>query len=171
MTVYDYYITPDEYERAAAIGVQPYTLERRIRSLNWSKEKALTTPPRKQVDRTEWRSVAEKNGVPTKVFYDRVLRMRWPEDEAATRPLCSPEQRTALALRASKAGQKYSDEVIRLRKQNGISNSTFHYRVHVCEWSPEKAATEPVMDRQRVGEIGVKARKEWEANQIFRKRG
>ena len=38
--VYDFYITPEEYKRAAENGIRKAALEARIRKLGWDKERA-----------------------------------------------------------------------------------------------------------------------------------
>lgn len=144
-------------EQEAAIGVRPYTLDRRIRLLGWDKERAITTPPRKAADRSRWRSVAEGNGITPKQFYDRVTRRGWTEERAATEPLCSPERYKELAAQASERNRKYPREIIELRKRNGISIQTFHYRVQVCGWPLERAATEPPWPREKIGRSGAEA--------------
>ncbi|BBH19806.1 hypothetical protein Back11_11510 [Paenibacillus baekrokdamisoli] len=151
---YDFYITPDEYTRAAKNGVSAVRVAQRVRALGWSKEKAITTPSRVKKDRSHWRKVAEANGIGGPTFYDR-LRRGWTEERAAKEPLCSPERQVEFAAQARKTVQVYSDEIINLRKANGINRQTFHYRTRVMKWSPERAASEPVMSRQQVGRLGA----------------
>lgn len=55
----DYYISPEEYELASKIEITPFTLERRIRLLGWSKQRAMTTPVRKQKPRGYYRKKNE----------------------------------------------------------------------------------------------------------------
>ena len=155
MTPYDYYITPEEYARAAAVGIRPRTLDRRIRLLGWAKERALTTPPQVKRDRSRWRKVAELNGISAVRFYDRVNRYGWTEERAATEPLCSPEKSKELMIEATRMRSNVAAaHILELRKQNGISIQTYHYRVRRMGWSPERAATEPPMSRQEVGRLG-----------------
>ena len=45
--VYDFYITPEEYKRAAENGISKQCLEVRIRSLGWTKFRALNEKPLK----------------------------------------------------------------------------------------------------------------------------
>ncbi|ASB66395.1 hypothetical protein S101413_02950 [Bacillus velezensis] len=59
----DWYITPEEYERAAKNGISRSLLGKRIRGAGWDKERALATPPKKRrprTDRSKWVEVAEK---------------------------------------------------------------------------------------------------------------
>ena len=49
--VYEYYITPEEYEEAERNGVDAFNLERRIRLLGWNKQRAINTPLRKITNR------------------------------------------------------------------------------------------------------------------------
>lgn len=152
---YDFYITPDEFAKAAEIGVSSTRVAQRVRALGWPKDKAISTPCRVKKDRSQWRKVAESNGINRSTFYDRVIQKGWTEERAATEPLCSPDQRRESALQASRAAQVYSDEIIQLRKANGISRHTFHYRTRVMKWPPERAATEPIMSREQVGRLGA----------------
>jgi len=40
-----FYITPEEYQIAEQNGISAATLEARVRSLAWKKERAIYTPP------------------------------------------------------------------------------------------------------------------------------
>lgn len=84
---YDYYITPEEYERAASYGVDGFTLERRVRLLGWKKERAITTPIRKITNRKHWVKIAEANGIKYHTFMTRVNTWGWDMERAATEPI------------------------------------------------------------------------------------
>lgn len=160
MNPYDFYITPEEYEQAIQNGVDAFTLERRIRQLGWSKERAMTTPIRKQKPRgfySEWAKIAEENGIGYKTFMRRI-HYGWPVEKAATQPLASKEDLKRLALHAGKYARRvHPKKYIELAKQNNIPYPTFHYRVKVAGWSYERAATEPIWTPQQRGKLGAPA--------------
>lgn len=151
-----FYITPEEYEQAASIGVDNQTLDRRIRELGWNKERAMTTPIRPlNKGRAHWRQVAEKNGISFRAFHSRISR-GWTDEEAATRPLQTPEEAKKLALRATEKVRKIPRKYMELAEQNGIQRATLHARIKKG-WSLEDAATKPLMDRTEIGRRGAAA--------------
>jgi hypothetical protein len=82
------YITDEDYEQAAAIGVSKKTLEYRINVLGWPKEKAITQKPRnftKYPD--DIKELAKKNGVELATVWRRVKRLGWSMEKAATEPM------------------------------------------------------------------------------------
>jgi len=83
------YITPEEYEAAAAHGISARTLNLRIRTYGWPKDRALTEPVQQRTDWSEWYAVAERNGIARVTFQVRVHR-GWPPERAAT---VSPRKR------------------------------------------------------------------------------
>lgn len=147
---YEYYISPEEYARAATYGVSRIRLETRIRAWAWGKEKAITTPPRPTQDRTEWRKVAEANGIPRKLFYQRVLKCGWSEERAATQRIATDEDRAAAARIGMEANRKHPAEWIDLARQNGIPYKRFAWRVR-NGWGYERAATESKVPPQEAG--------------------
>lgn len=74
-----FYITPEEYAKAEEIGIKPAMLDRRIRAQGWTKQKALTTPPRKITNRAAWWAVAKQNGLKYDTFMNRV-KSGWSEE-------------------------------------------------------------------------------------------
>src|SRR5699024_10941144 len=88
----DYYITPEEYEIAEKNGIDGWNLERRIRYLGWSKQKAIYTPKRKRD--TRYSSLAKKaikNGITRKAFYMRIKRGMCPI-KASEKPMLSNKE-------------------------------------------------------------------------------
>jgi len=83
------YITPEEYEAAAARGISARTLNLRIQTYGWPKERALTEPPQRRTDWDHWYEVADRHGIARQTFRARVYR-GWPPERAATEP---PRQR------------------------------------------------------------------------------
>jgi hypothetical protein len=166
MNPYDYYIAPQEYELAEAIGISAFSLERRIRLLGWSKKKAMTTPMRTQKPRgyyDKWSKIAEQNGIKYDSFMTRI-RKGWTPKRAATQPLESAEEVKAHALRATEHVRVHPAKYLRLAEQNGIPYATFHRRVKVSGWDYERAATEPIWSRQQIGKLGAQRLREREGD-------
>jgi hypothetical protein len=169
MSPYDYYVAPEEYDRAASIGVNNQTLDRRIRLLGWAKERAITTPIRSlNKERSHWRRVAEKNGVSFSTFHSRIGR-GWSHEEAATRPKQTIEELREQALRATEYVRKIPRWCIELAEKNGIQRATLHLRIKKG-MSFEEAATQPLMRHSQAGSLGAAALRaregDW-ATQIF----
>lgn len=82
------YITPDHFERAAAIGISAERLIFRVRGAGWEIDKAITTPVRGYKKLSEdWVKIAEQNGITRKTFTFRVGSQGWSEEQAAYTPL------------------------------------------------------------------------------------
>lgn len=171
-----FYITPEEYAEAAKNGVKPKTLDRRVREMCWDKQRAMTTPPRRQKPRgyyDKWRAIAERNGVKYESFMSRIRSGMDPE-RAATQPLQTPEELRQSALCAAERNRVHPEAYIRMAEKNGIPYATFQYRVKYSGWDYERAATEPLWSNQQKGQLGARRLREREgdwAAQIFRKRG
>lgn len=169
----DFYISPEEYERAAANGVSYRQLNWRIREAVWDKEKAITTPPRKLTDRSKWRKIAEENGISRELFYVRVINQGWDSQRAATTPLPTAEEKTASMRRAMDSRRVNPPEFIALAQENGIPYKTFNWRVK-HGWGYERAATTPITPRSDVGRKGKERTQEryGDINRLaFQKRG
>ncbi|WP_146250128.1 hypothetical protein [Paenibacillus flagellatus] len=168
-----FYITPEEYAQAAAIGVDNQTLDRRVRGLGWKKERAITTPIRRlDKSRSYWREVAEKNGISFSAFHSRLSR-GWSPEDAATKPKQTPEEIRDQALRATEQIRKIPRWCLDLAAKNGIQSATLHLRIKKG-MSFEEAATRPLMSRSQAGVRGAAALRtregDWAA-QIFKKGG
>ncbi|MNW40402.1 hypothetical protein D3C74_175160 [compost metagenome] len=164
-----FYITPEEYAEAEKIGVKPAMLDRRVREQGWPKERAMTTPPRKVTDRSQWRYVAEQNGIRYAAFMSRI-NLGWTEKEAATKPLQTEDERREKALQATEHVRVYPKVYIDLAAQNGIPYPTFFNRVKHCGWDLDRAATESIWTRQQSGSLGAQRLRDREgdwAAQIF----
>lgn len=175
MNLYDYYITPEEYARAASIGVDNQTLDRRVRLLGWSKQRAISEPIRDQVPRdhySKWVQIAERNGIKYQSFMSR-LRRGWTPERAATHPLQSDDEIKQAALRATEHVRVHPERYLRIAEQNGIPYATFHRRVKVSGWDYDRAATEPIWSAKQRGRLGARRLREREGDwsaQIFGKR-
>lgn len=148
----EFYITPEEYEKAQKNGINAFNLERRIRLLGWRKEKAMNTPVRKRCDRSKWVKIAKENGIKYNTFMSRVNVYGWDEERAASEPL---QNRQAAAHKAHEKIRVLPREYVELAKQNGISYYTFRRRIKKG-WDAEKAATHPVMSSIEAGRMGAR---------------
>lgn len=83
------YITPEEYAEAEKNGICRETLNRRIRTYGWDKQKAITTKVRKKkVDNLKkWIDKAATNGIGKNTFLKRVYFQKWDHEKAATQPI------------------------------------------------------------------------------------
>lgn len=148
MNPYDFYITPDEYAHAEALGISRNRLSARIRQFGWSKSRALSTPPLPMSKHTHWRNIALSNGVCSNTFYSRI-KAGWDMEVAAT---------TSVLLNtfeiATNAKRKYPKELLELAKENGISRATFYSRVRDSGWDAQRAATERLWTRSEIGKLG-----------------
>ncbi|WP_274362718.1 hypothetical protein [Paenibacillus thermotolerans] len=148
MNPYDFYITPEEFEQAAKNGISQVIFYNRVRQLGWSKDKAMTTPPRKRASHNNrWVKIAERNGICYRTYTYRVNRLGWEPERAATQPL---QDRKALAKVMHEATRKYPEHYKRLAEANGIKERTFHRRLS-SGWDIERAATQPPMTSREIG--------------------
>lgn len=139
MNYYDYYITPEEYKEAKKNGIDKHTLEQRIRTYGWDKDKALNTPKKIRVNRyLEYLKIAKENNISKTLFYSR-LSSGWDALRAATTP----------KIKNNGPKSKFSDEVVAKYKRNGISPSTFRWRIR-AGWSIEDACTIKTMTQNEV---------------------
>ena len=142
-----FYITPEEYEQANQNGVSAATLEVRVRSLAWQKERAINTPPHKKHRLGEWVKVAEKNGICYRTLNYRANQLGWDLERAATQPL---QDRKAQAKCAREKSRVYPIKFLEMAKRNGINYDTFRGRVK-AGWTLEDAATRPTMTWREIG--------------------
>ena len=152
-----FYITPEEYARAAVNGVSAQLLDVRIRSLAWEKERAIKTPPHdKRRLPKEWIARAKQNGICYSTYKYRVNVLGWDLERAATQPL---QDRKAQARDAYEHSRKYPAEMKELAIQNGIPERTFHRRMRVG-WDALEAATRPIMTPMECG-LMTKEKRRW----------
>lgn len=158
MNPYDFYIAPEEYQQAAANGIRAALLEVRIRTLAWSKERALSTPPhRKKRLGRDWIALAEQNGICYSTLRYRVNRLGWDKERAATQPL---QDRKVQADIAREGCRKYPDEILELAKKNGINYTAFRKRITESGWDMMRAATTPTMTLREIG-LYTKEKRAW----------
>lgn len=162
MDIYDFYITPEEYKKAAVNGVSKPLLEVRIRTLAWSKERAINTLPHDKKSLADWVKIAANHGICYSTLRYRANRLGWDLEMAATQPL---QDRKIQAKRAYEKSRKYPKEFKELAEKNGISERTFHHRLE-SGWNIEKAATRPIMTPREVG-LMTKEKQQKSLNIIF----
>ncbi|MCE3202491.1 hypothetical protein [Paenibacillus sonchi] len=150
---YDYYISPDDYARAEANGIKRKTVEARIWVLGWEKGRAITLPPKRQYSRKKWLPIAQQNGIPERIFYNRVCK-GWLPERAATQPLLTQAEKTAKMKANNPAKRVYPQALIDQAAAYGISRNTFQKRVE-SGWDWERAASEPLISLQERGRRGV----------------
>lgn len=158
---YRYYITPEEYATAAANGIRRELVNERVRKLAWGVERAITTPPEKQKDRSFWRKIAEENGISRATFYSRCRRVGWTEEMAATIPLADKVE-VLKRVSAERPDRVVPAEYMELAKKNGLERHIY-MRVTRCGWSLEEAATTPILSREECGRLGGNKAKHTEA--------
>lgn len=73
-------------------------------------------------------AMAEKNGIPYKVFYTRVMVLGWSLEEAMSIP---PKTRRTIVI---------SDDILKIAKQNGIPYGKLWQRIYKYGWDAKKAA-------------------------------
>ncbi|MFL0194243.1 hypothetical protein ACJDU8_01430 [Clostridium sp. WILCCON 0269] len=153
MQIYDYYIAPEDYERALKNGICRSTLEYRIHSLGWDREKAVNTPPRKR-KRIAKHLVeeAQKNGIGYATLRYRLNIYGWDVTRAISEPVWDSEQYS----RNSK-NRKYPKEILELAHENNIPEGTFYHRIRRQGVDMITAVTRPIMTRKEVSRLGNEA--------------
>jgi hypothetical protein len=157
VNVYDFYITPEEYQVAEKNGISRQLLDIRVRGLAWDKEKAISTLPHEKNPIKDWVEIAEMNGICYSTLRYRMNRLKWNPERAATQPL---QDKKKQAKKASESSRKYPEKYHRLAERNGINERTFHRRMK-DGWAPETAATRPPMTPSEIGLL-TKEKRKWE---------
>lgn len=144
-----FYVTPEEYEIAELNGISASVLEKRVRSLAWDVERAITEPIQKKKPRIpkEIRERALQNGIGYQTLRDRIHKRGWDYERACTQAL---QNRSVQAKKAHEASRRYPKEILELVKVNGIHYDTFRHRVNESGWDMYKAATTPTMTSSEI---------------------
>lgn len=124
--------TPEEHQQLKRLGITQSCFSKRINLLNWSREKALSTPPRKKhitLTETE-KQISESVGTTIGTIRHRVNN-GMPRDVAIRTPPHHNDE-----------WQKVKD----IAEKNGVSPATFRSR-RQRNWSILKAVQTPVRDR------------------------
>lgn len=136
-SIYDYYITHDDYSRALIYGVSKSLLIERIRRLAWDKERAITTPPaprRPKIPQVVI-DLAEQHSISYDLLYRRIFDKGWSLYDAAT----TPKKDRFSNLTHNHVRDPYADMAVK----NGIKRSTYFDRVNRGKWDKMLAATTP----------------------------
>lgn len=163
--IYNFYITPEEYKKAAENGVSSFLLEVRIRTLLWDKSKAINTTPHIKKSLKDWIKIAEKHGICYSTLRYRANYLDWDLERAATQPL---QDKSVQAKNAYEKSRKYPKDYKDLALKNGISERSFHRRLK-SGWTIEDAATKPLMTHREIG-LMTKEKRQKKLNLIFSKR-
>lgn len=146
--VWGSYISPGDYDRAAAAGICEQTVKSRLLR-GWKVEKAITVPVIKKRKRSEeyekYKKLAEENGINKDTYKCRVQR-GWTYKAAATLPLVSSVE--SIAKINKKKERTIPEHIVKLAKSNGICYSTLRSRIQMGVQMNE-AATKPVTTSQR----------------------
>jgi hypothetical protein len=151
--MFDFYITPDEYEIAEQNGICKKTLEMRIREYAWDKQRALTEPVRQKRELDLPNEVikrAAQNGIEYNLLSQRILQLNWDIEKACTEPLFDYSNHL---VEVNKSRRKYPQELYELAKVNGIHERTFRRRVK-NGMDMYEAATKPTATRQEIARMG-----------------
>lgn len=118
-----YYITPDDYARAEANGINKRTLERRVREFGWDIERAVNTPilSRNKLNESMVK-LAEKNGVSRRLYARRIKELGWTEEQAASVP---PMSRKEVGKENAKRATRFTDKQLQIMKKNGLKKSRY----------------------------------------------
>ena len=148
-----YYLTPEDYDKAAANGIDAKLLYKRHFMYGWTIDRAVNQPrlqmgPRKSIK--QWAEIAEKNGICYNTFTSRVNKWGWDMERAATQPL---QDKREQITKMNRLQQKYPDKYLELYKKNGIPQKTFYKRISKG-MTPEQAATMPIMSASEKGRKG-----------------
>jgi hypothetical protein len=139
ITDLDHILTDKDYEIAEKNGISRRIARLRFNQLYWSKEDCITKPVRKYVE-SKWRRKCKELGIvdlPT--FDQRVNKLKWDEERAATTPPLSHEE---IAELSRKKHRKYPGWVYDNLEKHNISNNTFHVRIR-GKWNIKEACTIP----------------------------
>lgn len=147
---YVWYITPEQYEKAAKNGIDEKTLNGRVRRHGWDIDRAMTQPKQKRAYQIPEELVkkAAENGIQRKTLYSRIRRYGMDPETATTRPVMSREEKINNI-------RKHDPELVALAIKTGMSYDTFRKRV-AKGMDPVKAATIPPMTRSEAGRIKKK---------------
>jgi hypothetical protein len=91
MGCYEFYITPEEYQTAKDNGISKKTLEYRVRSSGWNKQRAITEKPRKRSSIKKYIEIANKNGICEGTFLNRIRKLKWSMEKASSKSVMSRE--------------------------------------------------------------------------------
>lgn len=153
MNVYDFYITPEEYNTAQENGISRELLNRRIRALAWDKKSAMTKEPRRHNDIKDYLDKAAKNGIKKHTFLSRIGKLGWDFEKAAITPTKDNKENMR---ELAENHRKYPLNVLEKVKSNNIRMGTFYARIKKG-WSMDKAAETHTLNQAEVSRRGNEA--------------
>src|SRR5699024_7204318 len=155
--MYDYYITPEEYETAERNGISRVLLDKRVRDLLWDKETAINKPPRKQdYSLSKYDDVAEQNGIHRNTFFTRVKSGIQPE-KAMMKPLQDKKKWSE----QMKQRRKKRYPALEYNKHNDIelTASNSHQRKLTSRYTLYKGCTIPKRMREQCSRLSQDSRR------------
>lgn len=148
-----YFITEEDFATAEKNGISRKNVTQRVDLYNMDVDKAITKPVKKKnTYDPKMLELAEKNGL-LHIFRPRVNSGNFTEYQAATEPLNTASQ---AGKKGRKNVRKFTDEHLRIMKENGISPGTARQRISVYNMSLEVAITRPLSRRGNQKNIGGK---------------
>lgn len=137
----DFYLTPEDFEKAAAKGISEATLKQRVYGYRWKKERAITEPVRKTKETgwKEYKEIATKHGISARTYRKRREKGMTPL-EAATAPLMSKREMQKLSLQLRREKRPFTEEEIKIAESNGINYHALLGRKK-RKWDNETAIT------------------------------
>ncbi|MEK7014674.1 hypothetical protein [Bacillus sp. FSL R9-9410] len=151
----DYYITPEDFERAEENGISNETLRQRVYGRGWPKEKAITKQITKGTGWRKYKRVAEEHGICYRTFADRIRKGMEPY-EAATKPIMDNKEAVKVA-RESKTDTVFTEDQVQRAERNGISRDLLWCRVRRWKWDVEVAINTPVLTPSQAASRGYQA--------------
>lgn len=150
---YVWYITPEQYDKAAKNGIDRNNLNKRVRDYGWDIERATTEPIKKRFFRLDEGMVkqARENGINRKALYSR-LRIGMDPEKAVTMPIMTMAEVTRKSIEDRR---KYKPELMALALKNGMTSETYRNRVR-NGMDEVEAATRPPMTKAEAGRIKKK---------------
>lgn len=141
----DFYLSPEDYQRAAVNGIHEKLLEYRFYTTNWDKERAITQPVRTGKISSELFAKAETHGITPDQLRWRLDNTELTEHEAAT-----ISKQELFDRRINSQSTYVSPAIKKLGEENGIKYQTVYMRIKKG-MNPVKAATmKPLAPRDRV---------------------
>lgn len=141
----EFYLQPEDYERAEHYGISKRQLERRFYTDNWDKERAITRPLHVNKIPPELVERAKANGITMSQLRWRLDKTDLTEDESVTL-----SQQELFERRIKQQSTVVPPNIKKLAESNGIAYGTVYRRIKKG-MDPVQAATErPLTPKQRV---------------------
>lgn len=134
-----YYITPDDYRIGLRNGISEITVWKRVNYFGWDIDKAITTKVQKRISYTDKeKALMKKNGITQKL-----VTQRRQDGWSLERAINTPKLKKTEYYKPKRT--VFTDEIVEIAKNNGISYVTFRDRVKKLGWSWEEASTIPIL--------------------------